>query len=236
MLWFSQSCRTFLRIAILAVILLCSGIASIMAMEDPLLMANPEEFALFEKQGRWGYKDGQGRVVIDAKFHAAQDFLRGGIAAVVDEQGWAYIDQRGCVLIRPFIFDNGPDYFQEGLARFTVDRKFGFFDDHGQVVISPRFDFAFPFHEGLAAACMGCRIQRQGEHPVVKGGDWGYVNHKGAWAIPPEFQFAGPFANGEAQVTRQGKCAYIDQKGTIFKTCSAKENRNLLNHDSRKKP
>jgi len=222
--------------AILAVILLCTGTASIMAMEDPLLITNPEGFSLFEKQGKWGYKDGQGRVVIDARFHAAQDFLRGGIAAVVDERGWAYIDQKGCVLIRPFVFDNGPDYFQEGLARFTLDRKFGFFDDHGQVVISPRFDFAFPFYEGLAVACMGCRIQSQGEHHTVEGGAWGYIDHKGAWAISPEFQFAGPFVNGKAQVTWQGKCACIDQKGTIFKTCAAKENRNLLNQDSPKIP
>ena len=90
-----------------------------------------------------------------------------------DEQGWAYIDRRGSGLISRFIFDNGPDYFHEGLARFTVDSKFGFFDRRGRVVIKPTYAFAEHFSEGRAAVCEGCRKVVHGEHWTMEGGKWG---------------------------------------------------------------
>jgi hypothetical protein len=110
-----------------------------------------ERLIPFEKGDKWGYKDGRENEVIKPQFIQANDFSPEGMAAVVDDTGWAYIDTRGKIIIRPFVVDNGPDYFQEGLARFTVENKFGFFPKTGKVVIKPRFDFAAPFHEGLAA-------------------------------------------------------------------------------------
>jgi hypothetical protein len=77
----------------------------------------------FEEGGKWGYRDGKGRVVVQPRFIFANEFSTEGIAAVVDEKGWAYIDRKWNILIRPFVVDNGPDYFKEGLARFTADNK-----------------------------------------------------------------------------------------------------------------
>lgn len=225
----------YLQIAIFAIVLLCPGTVSVMAMEDTGMMTEHEEISPFEKHGIWGFKDGQGKVVTKARFHTARNFLQGGIAAVVDERGWAYIDKKGNVVIRPFLVDNGPDYFQEGLARFSVDQKFGFFDNHGRIIILPRFDFAFPFHEGLAAACMGCGTSSEGEHHIVDGRTWGYIDHNGKWAISPIFESARPFVKGKAQVTWQGKCVYIDQKGTVTSASTAKEDQGLLNQDPPKK-
>jgi hypothetical protein len=85
----------------------------------------------FEEDGKWGYKNASGQVVIKPRFHMANDFLPEGIAAVTDDRGWGYIDTKGRVVIRPFVFDNGPDYFREGLARFELRGKFGFFDKKG---------------------------------------------------------------------------------------------------------
>jgi hypothetical protein len=168
----------------------------------------------------FGYKDKQGTVVIKAAFHAAQEFLPGGIAAVLDDLGWVYIDKQGNAVVRPFIYDNGPDYFQEGLARFAVDRKFGFFDGSGRIIIPARFDFTFPFREGLAAACIGCRIQIQGEHGMPEGGKWGYINHEGVWSILPTFQNASSFSEGKARVGMHGTCYYIDNQGKVLSACT----------------
>lgn len=48
-------------------------------------------------------------------------------------------------------YDNGDDYFSDGLQRI-VDRdgKIGFRDSIGDIVIRPQFAFAFPFHDGYA--------------------------------------------------------------------------------------
>jgi hypothetical protein len=75
-----------------------------------------ETLFLFEKNSRWGYRTKAGDQVIAPVFLMATDFSKEGMAAVVDEQGWAWIDQKGEVIARPFVFDNGPDYFREGLA------------------------------------------------------------------------------------------------------------------------
>ena len=149
-----------------------------------LLAAQAARLIPFEQGDKFGYKTPQGKVVIEPRYRVAQEFSREGLAAVVDEHGWAYIDRSGNVVIRPFTFDNGPDYFREGLARFVVDGKFGFFDRRGRVVIQPRFTFAGPFSKGRAPVCEGCREVRLGEHTSMTGGSWGFIDKRGALRIP----------------------------------------------------
>jgi hypothetical protein len=170
----------------------------------------------FEADGKWGYKDVQGKVAIEPRFVLAQEFSPRGIAAVVDETGWAYIDGEGKVVIRPFVVDNGPDYFSEGMARFAVDRKFGFFDESGKVIIKPQFDFAFPFSERRAAVCEGCREEAEGEHRVVTGGKWGFINQKGAIVVPLKFERAENFQESKARVKLGGQWRYVDGKGKLI--------------------
>jgi len=174
-----------------------------------------ERLIPFEKGDKWGYKDGRGNEVIKPQFIQANDFSPKGMAAVVDDTGWAYIDRRGKIIIRPFVVDNGPDYLQEGLARFTVENKFGFFAKTGKVVIKPRFDFAAPFHEGLAPICLGCKEGKKGGVRFWEGGKWGFINRKGEIVIPPQFDAVRQFENGRARAKLQGKWVSIDKKGKI---------------------
>ena len=47
---------------------------------------------------------------------------------------------------KAYHFDNGDDYFCEGLQRIVDDNgRIGFADSTGKVVITPQFAFAFPF-------------------------------------------------------------------------------------------
>jgi hypothetical protein len=172
-----------------------------------------ERLTPFEEGEKWGYRDASGKVAISPHFSVANDFSPEGIAAVVDETGWVFIDAQGNILIRPFIVDNGPDYFQEGLARFVACGKFGFFNPRGQVVIQPHFDFALPFSEGLAAYCIGCLMKREGEHNFVEGGRWGYMDRKGKTVIGARFEAAENFASGKARVKIEGQWMAIDKKG-----------------------
>ncbi len=169
--------------------------------------------APFEKSGKWGYKAAGGRVVIEPRFTVAQEFSPEGIAAVVDERGWAYIDPQGRILVRPVVVDNGPDDFEEGLARFRDGGRVGFFDKNGKIAIPAKFAFALPFSEGLSAVCEGCREQPEGEHTVVTGGKWGFIDAHGAVAIPLQFEKAEKFERGRAKVKSAGKWKYIDKKG-----------------------
>lgn len=169
----------------------------------------------FEKEGRWGYADSEGRVVIKPQYGMAGSFSGEGIAAVVDGKGWAFINRKGAVLVRPFIIDNGPDYFSEGQARFTEDGRFGFFNKRGVITIRAQYDFVLPFHEGLAAACIGCRFKRDGEHSSVIDGKWGFIDRRGNWVIKPAYESAGSFKSGKASVTIKGRSQHIDRQGSF---------------------
>ena len=62
-------------------------------------------------------------------------------------------------------FDNGDDYFCEGLQRIVNKYgKIGFADSLGNVVIEPRFAFAFPFEDGYAKVTDKGKSEPVGEH------------------------------------------------------------------------
>ncbi len=81
-------------------------------------------------------------------------------------------------------FDNGADDFVEGRARTIRDGKVGFVDRGLRPVISPRWDYAFPFEGGVAVVCEGCRTSEKGEHRRIEGGKWGYIDRTGRVVVP----------------------------------------------------
>lgn len=167
----------------------------------------------FEDVTGWGYRAATGGIAIPAQYALAMPFSRHGIAAVVDDAGWAIIDRRGRVLLRPLLVDNGPDPFSESLARFTLDGKIGFYDRRGAVAIAADFDWAAPFHEGRAAFCRGCRAVAEGEHHRMVGGRWGYLDRRGRAVIAPRFATAASFHGGVASVTLAANTLVIDRHG-----------------------
>lgn len=97
----------------------------------------------------------------------------------------AYWVHRSGAVRRTHLYDNGPDYFEGGLARYIDARgKFGFVDRRLRVAIPAAFDFAFPFDGGRADVCSGCARQAcratDCEHGArVDGGTWGSVDRRG---------------------------------------------------------
>jgi hypothetical protein len=118
-------------------------------------------------------------------YHIAQgqevSFNKSGIAHILTRDGWVAINRKKKVLYRPFIYDNGPDYVQEGLLRFVENGKMGFVNEAGKKVIKAQFDFVFPFEKGRARFCNGCQKIQDGEHSMLdeKTGTWGEVDKKG---------------------------------------------------------
>jgi WG containing repeat len=120
--------------------------------------------------------DGSFRVLPPAL--RALEFDQGELAVATIEGQLHYIHRSGrtAPVLR---FDNGADYFVEGVARTLREGKVGFIDRRLVEVIPARWDFAFPFKHGLAVVCNGCKPTKDGEHGRVDGGAWGYIDHKG---------------------------------------------------------
>lgn len=148
---------------------------------------NHDRFAFTEGDEEvYGYKDGKGTVVIAPRFGYAYEFGSGGVAAAVERPTtpdgsarFVFIDASGKELAVAYAFDNGPDYFQEGVARIVADGKVGFLDRTGVIVIAPQFAGASGFCHGQATVHDGretWEIDRAGKavtarRPYVDGGD-----------------------------------------------------------------
>ncbi len=152
----------------------------------------------------YGYRTPEGETVVPPRYITALEFSEQGIAAAADQNGWKYIDTNGNEMLTPYLYDNGPDYFREGLARFVENGKIGFMDKSGNKTVKARFDFALPFSGGYAAVCNGCAPVPDGEHTRITGGRWGYIDKEGKMVIPPVYDRAEPFSGEKATVILKG--------------------------------
>jgi WG containing repeat len=107
--------------------------------------------------GKLGFKDKAGNVVIAPTFKYGYEFSPYGVAGVVVDidakhgSPFGFIDPSGKLLARAFAFDNGPDYWQEGMARIVNDAKLvGYITDRGTITIAPKYLAAAAFCHGKA--------------------------------------------------------------------------------------
>jgi len=185
------------------------------------------------EQVNLAYIDPTGQPVIDASaFQTAGDFSE-GLAMVMVNGQFGFIDKTGQVVIEPQF--NFAYSFSEGLAAVEMNRQFGFIDQTGQMVIEPQFDFAHNFSEGLAAVTVNNRmgfIDETGQmiiEPTLvyaldfaeglafadTGDQTGFINQTGALVIEGDFNFADTFSEGLAAVEINGQYGYIDTTGQI---------------------
>lgn len=76
----------------------------------------------------------------------------------------------------------------DNLFLIIVDRKSGFIDQTGKVVIPPQFDGAYEFSDGLAKIYVGGKF------------DTAYIDKTGAIVIQPQFDIGSNFSEGFAWV------------------------------------
>ncbi len=98
-------------------------------------------------------------------------------------EGWMYVSRTGRVLISGVpSMDDWADSFHDGLVRVVRNKKYGFANRKGQIVISTNYDGAMNFEKGKAKVCTRCEskcVDRDCEYHVFAGGEWFQINTKG---------------------------------------------------------
>jgi hypothetical protein len=158
-------------------------------------------FPFYEADCKLGYVDARGTVVIPARFDAAGSFYEQLAAVGININGKlmrGFINQAGQFVIGPE-FDAAHN-FSEGVAGVLLDKKWGYIDREGVVIIPPRFADVTPFYRGLARV----RLFTDGGG---RNGKWGCIDKKGEFVIPPRYDHiqhfteeivvAGVFSNEE---------------------------------------
>ncbi|GAA6621336.1 hypothetical protein NUACC26_071560 [Scytonema sp. NUACC26] len=140
------------------------------------------------KNGKYGFIDKTGKVVIEPQFDLAWNFVE-DLAQIKVGDKYGYIDRTGKQVILPkfqlaYTFSNG-------LALVAIDYKYGYINPSGQIVIPPQFSGALAFKNGLAA--------------VEINDKWGYIDFTGKTVIKPQFETALHFNQGLAAIQSEGK-------------------------------
>lgn len=117
-------------------------------------------------------------VIIFDKHLNKIEFNDSELSQIRVHDGLYYVNKQG-KLARTHIFDNGADYFQEGLSRTIKNNKFGFINNKLDLVIKAEYDFAYPFENGLSIVCIGCKAFKVGEHTEMRNGKWGVIDKSG---------------------------------------------------------
>ncbi len=184
------------------------------------MVENNEHLYRVIKDGKTGFINSKGQIVIDIELDGASSFSEGLAKFFVDYKV-GFIDMKGNIVIEP-IFDNASD-FSEGCAVVTIENKCGYINTIGEVVIPPIFQSASHFKNGIAPVrqegqtgllinktgqiifndkeILDFGIYNEGLINCNKNGSWGHINLDGEFVIPPSYKHTLKFSEGQASVT-----------------------------------
>jgi hypothetical protein len=170
-----------------------------------------------------GFKTVTGKIVIKAKYNSSfsdpdRPEKMYKIAGVFSDSGWVYINRKDSVVLKPFIYDNGPDYIKEGLFRFVENGKMGFANKDYEKVIPAMFDFVTFFENGIAEYTLGGHQSQPVHWSWVGGYDGGYINKAGQL-----FNKVTEVKNNQRQAwTLNNEHVLLNKQGYVIKTYSKK--------------
>ncbi len=109
-----------------------------------------------------------------------------------------------------FLFENcGNPVNDEVLLPVRIEKKCGYINTNGQLIIKPQFANAKEFYEDAAAI--------QGIDESMRASFWGYVDITGKIKVPMIYEAASNFSEGVAAVRNtKGKTGYIDISGKVM--------------------
>lgn len=151
-----------------------------------LLVSCEKDSRLFvvEKNEYYGYVNAEGDTVINCKYPLVFTDTISRIGFVANDEGnIECLDNKGNFLFYVYKYDNGPDYPREGCFRIVNKQGLiGFADTLGNIVISPKYKFAYPFSDGRAKVTdMGKAItvgDSLDNYEYWKSDKWYFIRHK----------------------------------------------------------
>lgn len=205
------------RLAILLIVILISVVACSSAYDNHKKVVKysaannlqePQDLFPVQIKGRYGYINKEGKLVVDAKFKQADEFI-GDLAYVNTEGNAGFINKKGEVFISnyditPYLYHSKEDLIPIiGYHLSPLHPKtYGFMDANGKVVIEPQFEYVHNFSEGLAAVSINSK--------------WGFIDKESKIVIKPQFNWVKDFSEGLAAVNIGNGWRYIDKTGQVI--------------------
>lgn len=186
---------------------------------NPLYDVQKTTLIPVKKDGKWGYIDRNGNIIISFKYDKANIF-REGKACVKLNSKWGYINEKGENII-PFSYDEAYNFIN-GVSCVLSNEKYGFIDANGNWIVDPEYNY-------LTSAILGYTFDNTNTIIFYKGNHQGLLKMEdGSVKIlaKPIYNKIFPFSNGEALYTIQEKDSqgndigksqngYLDENGSV---------------------
>lgn len=169
-----------------------------------------------EINGKYGYINKSGKVIIKPQYDNANDFSE-GLAAIKVGINWGYINRAGKIIIKPkFHIAND---FHEGLAAVgyekyqssVVTKTVGYINKQGKFIIKPESlgPYIYDFKDGLVAILsdsLMCAFKDKSGKVVLNPRKLGYTNiFDGSCIEFSEGLLPVEYNNGYGYINKQGK-------------------------------
>jgi hypothetical protein len=169
---------------------------------DPSLRFIGDDYAPFREEGKVGFRNADGKVVIPPQFEDTLGFSE-AYAPVKLGGKWGMVDHLGKVL------GTGTHWFSlsqfhEGVA-VTREKEGGevfYLNRNKGNGVPGVFADAADFSEGLAGA-------------TQDGKKWGFIDFRGKFVIEPQFEEVGPFCEGLASFRRGKHFGFLNRRGEV---------------------
>ena len=164
-----------------------------------------------------GFIDKNGIIVIPCIYDEVAEFSE-GIAGVELNNKYGYIDTNGKEVV-PVIYDAIQWYSKNGVVAVLKDKKWGLFDNKGNMILDFKFDYIGGFEEGYA--------------PAMLNGKYGILNKYGKTILPFQYDDATRFSENRSWILLDGRFGFADTTGRLVIPIKFKfegENYNLFNN------
>lgn len=169
-----------------------------------------DSLALVQIDGKTGYINTSGKLVIPNKLYTGGPFVN-GYAVVKDNiksNYWQLIDKKGKVILEKEV--DRMTICGDKMLSFAKDRNEGVMDFKGNLLIPAKFDLLFGFVNGFAIA----KEQVEGDNK------FGIINKKGEWVVQPIYDGLYPAGPGMITVFNKswetGELGYMDYSGKMI--------------------
>jgi len=182
-----------------------------------------EGMAVVEQDGKRGYIDESGKIVIQPQYDHAWKFSE-GMAAVKLDGKWGFIDKSGKIIVQPK-YDYVED-FRDGMVVVKLNGKYGFVDKSGKETVPPKYSrvggrviVSYTTTDGNKGSPLNVPIYnsvyffQHGLIAVWLDDKCGFVDKLGNEVIPLKYSDARPFYDEMAAVKLGEKWGFIDKYG-----------------------
>ena len=175
--------------------------------------------AAAQKDGRWGYVDGQGTTVLPFSFDEARAFHE-GLAAVRKGRAWGWIDATGQWAIAPELEAAGS--FVQGGAPAKRNGSWGVVDRSGRWLHEPAFPLLVQPWSPDDCPCASHAEPLPSTTPEVwlvwdTAGAVGLLSSSGQMLARPQWQASnvGRFSEGLLSMVLEKRLCWVDARGVV---------------------